>query len=131
MERQSLNYTYLNTIATAFLANVDETTTALRDVPVMPCVTHLAPEASSRLPKVDTLEAARVFAFVVISKLGEDLVDSFAPLVREEIGRRISLHNLFGALFNAVDVCGRAGAGLPRGTADVAEFGAARAAANR
>jgi hypothetical protein len=70
-------------ITAALLADIYKATTTLQDIPMMPSIARLAPEASMRLPKIDALEPARVLAFVVVLKLSEYLIDSLAPLVRK------------------------------------------------
>jgi hypothetical protein len=72
-----------------------------------------------------------MLTLVLVLKLGEDFLHALAPLVRKEMRCRVSLNDFFGTLFDAIDVCGRAVAGFPCGTADVAEFGAAGTAVRR
>jgi hypothetical protein len=43
-------------ITAAFLADIHEAMTTLQDIPMMPSIAHLTPEASTRFPKIDVLE---------------------------------------------------------------------------
>jgi hypothetical protein len=91
--------------------------------------THLASEAPPRRAIGDALKAPRVLALVVLLELVADLTDSSNPLARQYIRSRISVHDLFGSLFDTVDVGGLACAFLPTYTTNVAEFCLAGASA--
>jgi hypothetical protein len=93
----------------------------------MTCVAHLAPETASGRTSNYALETARMLALVIVLQFGEDLVESFASLLREDIRWCISCHNLFRSLFDSVDVSCLATAILPFDTADIAELCATNA----
>jgi hypothetical protein len=90
----------------------------------MTSITHLTTEASPRSVPGDALKAPRMFALVVVLELRKHLAETLQPLLREDVRRCVSLHNLFCALFYAIDIGCCTVAVLPICTTHVAEFGA-------
>jgi hypothetical protein len=112
----------LDAITATLLADIYEAMAALQDILVVPGIAHLAPEAPARRTPIDALEATRVLTFVIILQLREDLVEPRKPLVRKDVRRCVSIHDLVGSLFDAIDVCWSACAVLPLHTTYVAEL---------
>jgi hypothetical protein len=115
----------LDAIATAIFADIDVAIATLQDVLPMARVTHLASEASPRCAIEDALKASRMLAFMIILRLGEDSVNALTPLMRKYVWSSVSIYDLFGAFFDAMEICGGASTLLPTYTTDVAELRAA------
>jgi len=62
-------------VTTTLLTNINVAKTALQDIPMVTRITHFAPKASPLLSKIDTLEAARVLALMLVLKLCENFPD--------------------------------------------------------
>jgi hypothetical protein len=120
-----------DTIAATLLADVDEAKAALQDISPVARVAHFTPEASSRCTPFNALELPRMLALVIVSQLGENVVETFPPLMRENIGWCISCHNFFRTLFDAIYVCSRTITMLPIHAADITELGATSASFRR
>jgi hypothetical protein len=109
-------------MATTLFADIDITVTTPQYVFVVSGVAHFTPKAPSRLAPVYALEAPRMLALVVVLQFGEYLVDSRKSLMRKDVWWCIPRHDLFCALFDAVDVGRCTVAVLPIDAADVAKF---------
>lgn len=118
-----------NAVATAVFADVNIAVAALQDILIMARVTHLASEAPPRPVMEDALKDWRMLAFMIVLQFGEDPVNTLTPLTRKYVWSRISIYDLFGALFNTMKICCSASALLPTHTTNVAELCTAWASA--
>jgi hypothetical protein len=71
---------------------------------------------------MDSLESAGVFTLVIILQFREHLVESCKPLVRQDVCWCVSVYDLFGSFFDAIDVCRGASAIFPLHATYVAEL---------